>query len=137
MLKLLRNVRKAYKQWRSLPIEDREHYSAEMRRITTLVRELGGAKAVEFVEGASESSGGLEHEPTGAAERESPGSRTESNARPERRSRCVITAELQEATSSLVTALSSPVSDFATSSVPHSVRIGGKLAERAIGRHTR
>jgi hypothetical protein len=122
MFKLLRNVRKAYKQWRALPGEERQRYSAEMRRIMTLVRELGGAKAVQFVDGSADSLRSAEEESTASTEK---------------RSRSVVMADLQKATGSLLAALASPAADLAMNSIPRSARVGGKLARRGIRRHMR
>jgi len=119
MLRLLKNVRRVYTRWRALPVEDRARYSEEMHRITSLVRELGGARAVRYVEG---SAGAMGHD-------------AELDGAPGARPRPEIMAELQEATSSLLAALVSPTREVAMDSVPRTIRIGGKLARKGAQRY--
>jgi hypothetical protein len=92
-----------------------------MGRITALVRELGGARAVSYVEGATDS----------------PVEREESEADIPRRDRREVMVELQEATTSLLAALASPGGALALGSVPRSLRLGGKLAGRGAMRYMR
>lgn len=119
MFRLLRNARKAYKQWRSLPAEEQERYAGEIRHITALVRELGGSGAVQFVEGSADAAG----------------DDVDARMSTAKRDRTVVMAELQDATTSLLTALAGPAADLATRSTPRSMRIGGKLAAKGVRRY--
>jgi hypothetical protein len=121
MLKLLRNVRKAYKQWQQLPPEEREQFSADVRHIRALVAELGGAKAVRFIENA----GGEEVD------------ETQLTAEPSGRPRSAVIAELQDATATLLSAMARPTAALAKGSVPTSVRLGSKAATAGFRRFGR
>lgn len=115
MLTLLRNVRKALKQWRALPATDRDRYKDRVDRIRSLVAELGGQRAVDYVNGTGDS-------PDDG-----------NNERPaERRQRADVLADLQSETSSLLAALATPAGRLAQDSVPRSARIGAKLAGKGL-----
>ena len=110
MLKLLRNVRNVYKQWRALPPEQREQFASDVQHIQSLVRELGGARAVDFVEGDAEWTDPVLGD---APARE--------------RDRAVVVGELKEETQALLMKMAAPAGQFAVDSTPLSVRLGGRL----------
>lgn len=124
MLKLLRNVQRTLKQWRALPATERDQYKERIDRVRSLVAELGGQRALDYVNGTG-------------------GSLDDSTDEPDvqRRPRADVIAELQAETSSLLTALAAPAAGLAKNSVPRSARIGAKLAgkgaSRAIRRYSR
>jgi hypothetical protein len=120
VLKLLRNVQRALKQWRALPATERDQYKDRVDRIRSLVMELGGQRALDYVNG----SGG------------SPEDSTDERDLPPRQ-RADVIAELQVETSSLLTALVTPAAGLATDSVPRSARIGAKLASKGLRRAIR
>jgi uncharacterized protein YbaA (DUF1428 family) len=114
MLKLLRNARKALKQWRALPATERDRYKHHADDIRSLVAELGGKRAVGYVDGASDSQDDI-----------ADGTVT---ARP----RADVIADLQTETTSLLTALAVPATVLAKDSIPRSARIGGKIASKGL-----
>jgi hypothetical protein len=122
MFKLLRNVRKAYKQWKRLPPDQREEFASDIQRIRQLVRELGGNRALEFVESDAEPKiEAEEQEWTSTA-----------------RDRAAVIGELKDATAVLLTKMAKPAGRLASDSVPRSVRLGGKVVSagvRRIGRN--
>lgn len=115
MLRLLRNVRRAIKQWRALPSGERERYRDHVDRIRSLVAELGGRGAVSYIDGTSDAHADM-HEQNLSADRP----------------RAEVIAELHRETSSLLTALAGPAAALAHESVPRSAKIGGKLAGKGI-----
>lgn len=116
MVRLLRNVRKAFKLWRSLPETEQERYKGHVNRLRVLVAELGGKGAVGYAEAVGkEDTRDLPDEAVGA-----------------RRPRPEIFAELQRETTSLLAALAPPTATFAKDSLPRSARVGGKLAGKGI-----
>jgi hypothetical protein len=116
MLKLLRNVRKAIRQWRALPAEDRDQYRHHVGHIRMLVAELGGGRALSYVDGADDA-------------HSSPVETSEL-----RRPRLEVIAELETETAALLAALSSPAAELAMNSVPTSARLGARLARKGLGR---
>ena len=120
MLRLLRNVQKALKQWRALPETERDQYKNRVDRIRSLVAELGGQRALDYVNG----SGGSPDDST-----------DEPDVQP--RQRAEVIAELQAETSSLLTALATPAMGLAKDSTPRSARIGAKLAGKGLSRAIR
>lgn len=121
MVKLLRNVRKAIKQWRMLPPTERDRYRDHVDRVRSLVAELGGKRALGYVEGSHDDVGD-----EGAIAT---------------RPRAEVIADLQAETTSLLTALAGPAAMVAKDSVPKSARLAGKVAikgfRRAAQRHGR
>jgi hypothetical protein len=117
MLKLLRNVRKAYKQWKALPSGEREQFSSDVQHIRGLVRELGGSRAVRFVESdAEESDAGVDEMVSSARGREA------------------VIADLKEATTVLLAKMAAPAGRFASDSTPRSVRLGGRAVSAGVRR---
>lgn len=116
MLRLLRNVRRAYKQWQALPDEERDQYSGEIQRIRDLVLELGGSRALRFVESDSDQEiyAEVEAAPT--------------------RARSVVIRELQEATSALLSKMAAPAARLASDSLPRSVRLSGRVVSAGVQR---
>ena len=121
MLKLLRNVQRALKQWRSLPAAERDQYKDRVNRIRSLVAELGGQRALDYVNGSDDS-------PEDGAEEQH-------HVQP--RQRADVVAELQAETSSLLAVLATPATGFVKGSVPRSARIGAKLAGKGLRRAAR
>jgi DNA phosphorothioation-dependent restriction protein DptG len=115
VLKLLRNVQRALKQWHALPAAERDQYKHRVDRVRSLVAELGGQQAVDYVNGA----GGSPED-----------SKDERHI--QRRQRADVIADLQAETSSLLTALAIPAAGLAKDSVPKSARIGAKLAGKGL-----
>ena len=120
MLKLLRNVQRALKQWRALPATERDQYKDRVNRVRSLVAELGGQRALDYVNGTGDS-------PDDSTD--------ERHIQP--RQRADVIAELKAETSSLLTALATPAAGLAKDSVPRSARIGAKLADKGLRRATR
>jgi hypothetical protein len=112
MLKLLRNVRKAIKQWQALPSTERDQHKDRVVRIRSLVAELGGKRAVDYVDGS--------HDDIGDESAVATRPRTE------------VIADLQIETTSLLTALAAPAAVLAKDSVPRSVRLGGKITSKGL-----
>jgi hypothetical protein len=122
VFRLLTNVRKAYKQWKQLPPDQREEFASNIKRIRDLVGELGGNRAIEFVEG--------DVEPEIEAPLEEPPSSP--------RDRAAVIAELKDATAVLLTRMAAPGSRLASDSIPRSARLSGKVVAagvRSIGRN--
>lgn len=117
MLKLLRNVRKALKQWQALSPEERDRHKHHVDRIRSLVAELGGKQALGYVDGSHDEVDDEEHTVT---------------ARP----RTDIIADLQAETTSLLSALAVPATALARDSVPLSARLGGKVASKGFRHFT-
>lgn len=120
MLRLLRNVRRALKQWRDLPATERGEYKDHVDHIRSLVAELGGQRAVDYVNGTGDSPNDSEDE-----------------RHIRTRRRADVITDLEAETSSLLTALATPAAGIAKDSVPRSVRIGAKLAGKGLRRATR
>jgi hypothetical protein len=120
VLKPLRNVQRALKQWRALPATERDQYRDRVDRVLSLVAELGGQRALDYVNGT----GGSPDDST-----------DERSIQP--RQRADVIAELQAETSSLLTALATPAAGLAKDSVPRSARIGAKLAGKGLRRAIR
>jgi hypothetical protein len=96
-------------------------FGSEIHRIRALVRELGGARALRYLEGSEED----------------PGGEVAFSSHPARRDRSEVIAELKEATSGLVEAMARPAGKLAVDSLPRSVRLGAKVASvgvRSLGR---
>jgi hypothetical protein len=124
VFKLLRNVRKVYKQWKALPPDEREQFASDIQRIRRLVRELGGSRALEFVESdAEETEAGPDVGAEGSTASE--------------RDRAAVIAELKDATSALLLKMASPVGQLASGSVPRSVRLGGRVMSAGVRRFGR
>lgn len=120
MLKLLRNVRKMFKQWHALPAAEREQYKHRVDHIRSLVAELGGQRAVDYVTGTGDAPDeGKDGRHTGP------------------RQRAEVIADLQAETSSLLTALATPTAGLAKDSIPKSARIGVKFAGKGLHRAAR
>lgn len=120
MLKLLRNVRKAYKQWKALPAEEREQFAGDIQHIRDLVRELGGRRALQFVEGdAEEVESGVEA------------------AAMTGHDRAAVIAELKDATAALLSRMAAPAGRLASDSLPRSVRLGGRVMSAGVRRFGR
>jgi hypothetical protein len=117
MLKLLRNVRKAIKQWRMLPPTERDRYKDHVDRVRSLVAELGGKPAVGYVDGSHDDIGDDGVIAT--------------------RPRAEVIADLQAETSSLLTELAGPAAMVAKDSVPKSARLAGKVASKGLRRAAR
>jgi hypothetical protein len=122
VLKLLRNVRRAYKKWKSLPAKERQQFSGEMRRILYLVGELGGRRAVEYVEGSDLTLNG---------------SNLDTDTPRPSHHRAEIVSELRHATTSLLSAMAVPAARIASDSLPTTVRVGGKIAVSGLKRAAR
>jgi hypothetical protein len=120
VFKLLRNVQKALEQWRALPAAERDQYKHRVDRIRSLVAELGGQRAVDYVNGTGDS---LDD------------SKDEHHI--QTRQRADVLSDLHTETSSLLTALASPAAGLAKDSVPRSARIGAKLAGKGLRRAAR
>jgi hypothetical protein len=124
VFRLLRNVRNVYKQWKALPPDQREQFASDIQRIRHLVTELGGSRALEFVESD------LEEECDAAAEEPALS----------QRDRGAVIAELKEATSALMGKMAAPAGQLAIDSVPRSVRLSGRamsVGVRRLGRTKR
>ncbi len=119
VLKLLRNVRQAYKRWRALPPHERERFKKDIQRILVLVRELGGVRAVRFVAEAS------------AADE------LDTAAAIAPRKRAQIVSELRQVTTNLLREMARPARQLASDSVPRSARVAGKLAASVVKRKRR
>lgn len=115
MLKLLRNVQKALKQWRALPAAERDQYKHRVDHIRALVAELGGQQAVDYIEGTGNMQGDSKDE-----------------HQIQRRQRADVIADLQAETSGLLAAFAAPAAGLAKDSVPKSARIGAKLAGKGV-----
>jgi hypothetical protein len=115
MLKVLRAVRAALKQWQRLPPDERERYKGQVQRIRSLVAELGGARAVGYVDGDCQAA-------NVAADGHASASRPKT---------AVIT-DLQDETNRLLVALAPPAAALAKQSVPKSARLGGKVAAKGL-----
>jgi hypothetical protein len=120
MLRLLRNVRKALKHWQDLPAAERDRYKDHVGRIRSLVAQLGGERAVGYIDGASDSQGDIVDECTAAS-----------------RTRAEVIADLQAETTSLLSVLAVPATAVAKDSVPRSARLGGKIASKGFRRVAR
>jgi hypothetical protein len=120
MLRLLRSARKAYKQWRSLPVEDRERLRSHATHVKSLVGELLGPRGTSYLEGA--------HGMTGTSRESAPVS-----GRPQSE----VLAELKDATAAFVAALTTTANTVAHAGVPNSVRLSGRLARAGARRASR
>lgn len=124
MLKTLRNVRKALKQWHALPAAERDQYKHHVDRIRSFVAELGGQQAVNYVNGSVSD----------------PPAQSDKN-HPPKRPRADVIHDLRTETSVLLTALGDPAAELAKNSVPTSARVGAKLVGKGLrkvsgyGRH--
>jgi hypothetical protein len=115
MLKLLRNVRKALKQWQALSPEERDRHKRHVDHIQSLVAELGGKQALGYVDGSHDEIDDEEHTVT-------------------TRPRADVIADLQAETTNLLLALAVPATALARDSVPLSARLGGKVASKGFHR---
>jgi hypothetical protein len=116
MLKLLRSVRKAIKLWQSLPAEERDLHKARVNRIRSLVAELGGQRALAYVDREDD----VEH------------AQFDKEGTPTDRSRTQVLTDLQNETTGLLVALAPPTTALAKESVPKSARLSGKIASKGI-----
>jgi hypothetical protein len=104
MLKILRLVRRAYKQGRSLSPDERERYKDRVSAIRTLVQELGGRQALQFVE-----------DDAGAADTFTAPASGQARVRTE------MLADLQREGAALLVDMTAPASKMVHDSVPRSV----------------
>jgi hypothetical protein len=117
MLTVLRAARTAHRQFQALPTEEQGRYAADMARIRGLLRELGGTRAVAFVENDT-------------VPDEADGTELTSTTR----DRHAVARDLQAATSALLARMSGPSRELLAGEMPRSARLSRRIAVAGISR---